>query len=239
VDVVEVVVVVATLNVAFTASAPLIVSEQVPVPMQAPLQPANVAPGLAAAASMTAVPLLKFVLHVPGQLIPAGLLVTVPLPVPGNVTFKGGLMATSSWMRGIVRVVLGMVIGLPVVVRILRISSTLAEGLCCLSSDQAPATCGAATEVPLRFPYVEVGMDELTLTPGANRLAFGPTSEKLATLSESSTAATLTAPEMHAGYSMPSVKPSFPAATTTAMPALFRRSNAAVIAGFTLSHAPV
>jgi hypothetical protein len=67
------------------------------------------------------------VLHVPGQLIPATLLVTVPLPIPASVTFKGGLMATSSRMRGIVRVVLGIVIGLPVVVKILRISSTPAR----------------------------------------------------------------------------------------------------------------
>ena len=41
---VELVVATVALNVAFTAWAPLIVTEQVPVPMQAPLQPATSAP---------------------------------------------------------------------------------------------------------------------------------------------------------------------------------------------------
>ncbi|MDQ2924643.1 MAG: hypothetical protein M3R43_03685, partial [Acidobacteriota bacterium] len=54
------------------------------MPVQAPLQPANVAPVPAAGVNVTAVPLLKFAEHVEGQLIPAGELLTalVPASVP-------------------------------------------------------------------------------------------------------------------------------------------------------------
>ena len=62
---------------------------QAPVPLQAPPHPANVEPDAGAAVRVTAVPLLKFALHVLGQLIPLGLLVTFPLPVPARVTVKG------------------------------------------------------------------------------------------------------------------------------------------------------
>src|SRR6202162_6007928 len=47
-----------TLNVAVTDFAALIVTLQVPVPVQAPLQPANVDPAAAFAVSVTTVPLL-------------------------------------------------------------------------------------------------------------------------------------------------------------------------------------
>src|SRR5262245_19823227 len=58
---------------------------QVPVPEQAPLQPAKVEPDAAAAVSVALVPFAKLafcVAHVVPQLIPAGLEVTVPVPVP-------------------------------------------------------------------------------------------------------------------------------------------------------------
>ena len=38
---------------------------------------------------MTFVPTVKFARQVPGQLIPAGVLVTVPVPVAGAVTVSG------------------------------------------------------------------------------------------------------------------------------------------------------
>src|SRR6185437_4780480 len=48
--------------------------------------PANVVPSSGVAVSTTAVPLVKFAVQVCGQLIPEGLLVTVPPPVPALVT---------------------------------------------------------------------------------------------------------------------------------------------------------
>ena len=58
----------------------------VPVPVQAPDQPANVEPEPGAAVKVTDVPLAKLALHVDPQLMPAGLLVTVPVPVPASAT---------------------------------------------------------------------------------------------------------------------------------------------------------
>jgi hypothetical protein len=81
-----------TLNVAVTDFAALIVTLQVPVPVQAPLQPANVEPAVALAVSVATVPLLKLALQVPGQLIPVGLLVTVPVPVPASETVSGNVV---------------------------------------------------------------------------------------------------------------------------------------------------
>jgi len=62
------------------------VTLQLAVPLHAPDHPANVEPEFGAALSDTAVPLTKLALHVDPQLMPAGLLVTVPAPVPEFVT---------------------------------------------------------------------------------------------------------------------------------------------------------
>ena len=69
-------------KVAVTAALLVNVTLQVPVPAHAPDQPANVELLFGAAVSVTMVPLVKLALHVAPQLIPAGLLVTVPAPVP-------------------------------------------------------------------------------------------------------------------------------------------------------------
>jgi hypothetical protein len=69
-------------KVAVTEALLVNVKLQVPVPVQAPDQPANVEVAFAAAVSVTMVPLVKLALHVGPQLIPAGLLVIVPAPVP-------------------------------------------------------------------------------------------------------------------------------------------------------------
>ncbi len=68
-------------NVAVTDSAALMVTMQLPVPLQAPPQPVNVQPLVGASFSVTCVPLPKFALQVEPQLMPVGELVTVPLPV--------------------------------------------------------------------------------------------------------------------------------------------------------------
>jgi hypothetical protein len=59
---------------------------QGPVPEHAPLQPPNVAPAAGVAVSVTSVPPGYVALQPLPQLIPEGLLVTVPLPLPLLIT---------------------------------------------------------------------------------------------------------------------------------------------------------
>jgi hypothetical protein len=56
------------------------------VPAQPPLQLAKASWPVAAAVRVTELPVLKDAVHVPGQLIPAGVLTTVPEPAPDNDT---------------------------------------------------------------------------------------------------------------------------------------------------------
>ena len=69
----------AGVNVADTDCWPLITSWQL-MPLQAPPKPENVYPVPGEAVSVTVVPALKLAEQVEGQFIPAGWLVTVPLP---------------------------------------------------------------------------------------------------------------------------------------------------------------
>src|SRR5205823_3595817 len=63
------------------------VTTHAPVPEQPPpLQPLKVEPAAGVAVSVTVVPLAKLAVHVAPQVIPAGELVTVPLPVPAVLT---------------------------------------------------------------------------------------------------------------------------------------------------------
>jgi hypothetical protein len=71
---------------ALTDFAASMVTLQAPVPLHAPLQPANVEPESGAAVRFTTAPLSKFAEHVGPQEIPAGELTTVPVPVPLFVT---------------------------------------------------------------------------------------------------------------------------------------------------------
>src|SRR5437588_2390163 len=76
-------------KVAVTACAALIVTLQVPVPVQPPpLQPVNVEPAAGAAVRVTTVPVVKEVEQVAPQEMPAGTLVTAPLPPPDLVTVR-------------------------------------------------------------------------------------------------------------------------------------------------------
>lgn len=62
------------------------------MPLQpAPIQPMNVEPGAALAVSVTGVPAGNTFVQVAPQLIPAGLLLTVPVPVPTLLIFSVGL----------------------------------------------------------------------------------------------------------------------------------------------------
>src|SRR2546428_10058808 len=76
-----------SVNVAVTVVAALRVTVQVPGPEQPPpVQPLKVEPAAGAAVSVTAVPLAKLAAQVAPQVMPAGLLVTVPAPVPALET---------------------------------------------------------------------------------------------------------------------------------------------------------
>ncbi len=93
-------------KVAVTLVAEFTVTLHVPVPVQAPPQPVNAIPASGAAVRITGVPAVNENEHVAPQLIPAGLLVTVPVPVPNfetvsascgvkvAVTFSAALMVT-------------------------------------------------------------------------------------------------------------------------------------------------
>ena len=75
-------------NEALADFAASIVKVQVPVPVQAPLQPAKLLPADGLAVSVTLVLALKFAEQVAPQSIPAGLLVTVPEPLPDLATLR-------------------------------------------------------------------------------------------------------------------------------------------------------
>ena len=77
--------------------AALRVTTHVPVPEHAPpLQPEKVEPAAGVAVSVTAVPLANGAAHVVPQEMPAGVLVTVPLPAPvfETVNVKVGASVT-------------------------------------------------------------------------------------------------------------------------------------------------
>ena len=74
------------MNVAVTEELAVRSTVQVLVPVQAPDHPAKVELAFGAAVNVTEVPLEKLALHVEPQEMPAGLLVTVPAPVPASAT---------------------------------------------------------------------------------------------------------------------------------------------------------
>src|SRR5689334_6816201 len=75
-------------NVAVTSAAALTVTVHgaVPLHVPSPLQPVNVESPVAAAVSVTIVPGEYASSQSPGQSIPVGLEVTVPVPLPPSVT---------------------------------------------------------------------------------------------------------------------------------------------------------
>lgn len=75
-------------KVAVTALAAFMVTVQVPVPVQAPLQPAKLEPAAAVALRVTLVFSVKLEVQVLPQLIPAGVLLMAPPPVPAFVTLR-------------------------------------------------------------------------------------------------------------------------------------------------------
>src|SRR6267142_2525624 len=84
-----------TAKVAVTARAALMVTVQVPVPVQLPVQPVKVEPAAGAAVKVTAVPLVKEAEQVAPHEMPAGALVTVPVPFPDFVTERAKVGAVN------------------------------------------------------------------------------------------------------------------------------------------------
>jgi hypothetical protein len=76
----------AAVKVAPTLLAAFIITLQAPVPLHAPLQPANVEPLAGVAMRDTELPCAKLALQVAPQLMPAGELATDPEPVPASET---------------------------------------------------------------------------------------------------------------------------------------------------------
>src|SRR6266851_3041002 len=85
----------AAANVAVTALGAITVMAHAPVPLHPPpLQPVNVDPTADAAVRVTTVPLPYVAEQLAPQLIPAGALVTVPLPAPIFSTARPYVCAT-------------------------------------------------------------------------------------------------------------------------------------------------
>jgi hypothetical protein len=81
---------VCTVKLAVTVVVALRVTEQLPEPEQPPpFHPVNVEPGAGLAERVTDPPLGKLLEQVGPQLIPAGALVTVPVPVPALLMVRG------------------------------------------------------------------------------------------------------------------------------------------------------
>src|SRR5688572_7135562 len=108
---------------------------------------------------------------------------------------------------------------------------TVFQGSLSSRSAQAPATCGAAIEVPVFLAKLPPGTDDLMFTPGASRstipdiLELGAmVSFLVVALSFTVVAPTVIALEMHAGAATALVKPLLPEAITVAIPADLRLS---------------
>ena len=86
------------LKVAVTDAAAVKVTVQGPVPLQpAPLQPWKTEAPTGAAVSVTVLPEVKLARQVAPQLIPAGLLVTRPVPAPAGMTVRTTPLPLPTW----------------------------------------------------------------------------------------------------------------------------------------------
>src|SRR4051812_29422604 len=86
---------VSSVNVAVTLLAMSIVTVHGPVPVHAPLQPANVEPVDAAGGGIRAVLSWTGRVHAGPRAMPAGVDVTEPLPVPARVTASGNVCSVN------------------------------------------------------------------------------------------------------------------------------------------------
>ncbi len=73
------------MNVAVTVTGEFPVTVQTAVPEHAPLQPSNLEPEAAVAVRVTSVPGAYVAVQLLPQVMPTGVLLTVPVPVPALV----------------------------------------------------------------------------------------------------------------------------------------------------------
>jgi hypothetical protein len=150
----------------------------------------KVEPASALAVSVTGVPVAKPAEHVVPQLIPAGLDVTAPVPLPAFVTVNVGeaLYAASASTRPQPKWLLGTTllppqpVPPPVIAGLaLEVSACFVAAMFLTRSGRAdqsrattPTTWGPAIEVPLNVEYAVslVRTEDRTLTPGATISGF-------------------------------------------------------------------
>ena len=131
----------------------------VPVPVQSPLQPLNDEPADADCVSVTAVPCANVVLQVPGQLIPAGVLVTVPEPDVVTDTVTCGAVANVAVTRGADAPIVKLHVPVPVQSPLHPVNTEPAAGVA-VKATAVPETMGALVHVPEVTPAVEVQLIE-------------------------------------------------------------------------------
>src|SRR3954447_11163835 len=131
-------------------------------------------------------------------------------------------------MRGLVIEFTASVIGSPVASSAWTICAAGTSGSFERRSAMAPATYGAAAEVPSAVAQPLPGTDEVTETPGASRATIGPSSVNGASASGVVVveAPTATALLMQAGAPTPMWLGFLPAATTVGIPSAARASIA-------------
>jgi hypothetical protein len=116
-------------------------------------------------------------------------------------------------------------------------SLTAAPGTACFIRAHAPATCGAAIEVPCLLAYWLPVIDDRITEPGASSESCEEEFENDETRSSVVfVEPTLIADEVQAGDEMAFDEPLLPEAMTVAMPTA-RRSSMIVFSGLPLSHA--
>ena len=131
-----------------TERAALIVTLQVPVPVQAPLHSVNSEPGPATAFSSTAFPSSYSKLQVEPQSMPAGVEVTVPAPVPD--------LETESLNFGLGRSLNSAVTSLAALIVALQATVPEQAPLHLTNSEPASALAFSSTSVPDSYSAEQV-----------------------------------------------------------------------------------
>ncbi len=172
----------AAVNCAVTVWFPFITTTQAPVPLQAPPQPVKVDPPVGVAVSATVLPVGKFAMHPSPQLIPLGILVTVPVPVPDLVTARREVLAAVLKTATTVALPLTMQEPVPPQPAPLHPAKADPGDAAADKTTEEPASKGAEQVPPQsRPPGVDVTVPlpapcfwTVTVNVGASRISIGP-----------------------------------------------------------------